>query len=95
MCYGSHRFPPSGEEIRSRPESQENAAVVESLRLRLAETEARLQRAREREAALTKKLNEMKRFVSVMEIIETYLKQRFIHQQNQLALLLSSVQQPK
>ncbi|KAJ9561714.1 hypothetical protein OSB04_006874 [Centaurea solstitialis] len=95
MCYGSQRFPPSDDEItpptavRARPPADVNTAVVETLRLRLAETEARLQRARAREAELSKKLFEMKRFVSVMEILETYLKQRFIDQQHQLSLLIS------
>ncbi|KAL6994191.1 Protein skip34 [Sarracenia purpurea var. burkii] len=51
-----------------------DAALVENLRNRLAETESRLERARAHEAALTRRLEEMKRFVSVMEILETYLK---------------------
>ncbi|CAI9282339.1 protein SKIP34 [Lactuca sativa] len=94
MCYGSQRLPPSGDEVtpptvRSRPPTDVNTAVVESLRLRLAETEVRLQQARAREAELSKKLREMKRFVSVMEILESYLKRRFMDQQHQLALLIS------
>ncbi|KAL7603407.1 hypothetical protein Lser_V15G19439 [Lactuca serriola] len=94
MCYGSQRLPPSGDEVtpptvRSRPPTDVNTAVVESLRLRLAETEVRLQQARAREAELSKKLREMKRFVSVMEILESYLKRRFMDQQHQLALLIT------
>ncbi|KVH92255.1 hypothetical protein Ccrd_005711 [Cynara cardunculus var. scolymus] len=76
-------------ETLARPTTDVNTAVVESLRLRLAETEAQLQRARAREAELSKKLFEMKRFVSVMEILQTYLKQRFLDQQHQLSLLVS------
>ncbi|XP_028103934.1 uncharacterized protein LOC114302988, partial [Camellia sinensis] len=64
-----------------------DAAVVEDLRLRLADTEARLERARAREADLSRRLAEMKRFVSVMEILETYLKRRFLRQQH-LSLLV-------
>ncbi|KAI3669217.1 hypothetical protein L6452_40444 [Arctium lappa] len=100
MCYGSQRLPPSGDEVtpttvRARPPTDVNTAVVETLRLRLAETEARLQEARAREAELSKKLFEMKRFVSVMEILETYLKQRFLDQQHQLSLLISQSPVPK
>ncbi|CAL5360227.1 unnamed protein product [Camellia sinensis] len=65
-----------------------DAAVVEDLRLRLADTEARLERARAREADLSRHLAEMKRFVSVMEILETYLKRRFLRQQHDVARLL-------
>lgn len=70
--------------------ANENAAVVENLRDRLAETEARLERARAREAELNRKLEEMKRFVCVMEILENYLKRRYREQQDQYLRLYSS-----
>lgn len=44
--------------------------MLENLRLRLADTEARLAQARAREALLARQLLEMKRFLSVMEILE-------------------------
>ncbi|KAK8652851.1 hypothetical protein V6N13_126874 [Hibiscus sabdariffa] len=69
MCYGHRRRSLS-------PTRNNNALAVDTLRVRLAETEARLERARAREAELTRRLEEMKRFVSVMEILESYLKQR-------------------
>ncbi|XP_059309510.1 uncharacterized protein LOC132060507 [Lycium ferocissimum] len=53
------------------------AARVENLRDRLAEMEARLERARAKEAELSRQLEEMKRFVCVMEILESYLKRRY------------------
>lgn len=62
--------------------------VLENLRGRLVETEARLQRARAREAELSRRIEEMKRFVSVMEILETYLKRRMREQQEELARYL-------
>lgn len=65
--------------------------MVEDLRDRLAETEARLEQARAREAELSRQLEEMKRFVSVMEILETYLRRRYREQQDQLVRLYSSV----
>ncbi|XP_071732317.1 protein SKIP34 [Rutidosis leptorrhynchoides] len=95
MCCGGQRLPPSGDDYtspnagRSPPRRDLNTAVVEGLRLRLAETEARLQGGRAREAELSKKLIEMKRFVSVMEIIKLYLERRFQAQQHQLTLLIS------
>ncbi|KAI3776579.1 hypothetical protein L1987_46365 [Smallanthus sonchifolius] len=95
MCYGSRRLPPFGDEGTGIPSTDVNTAAVESLRLRLSETEARLQRARAREAELSKKLVEMKRFVSVMEILETYLKRRFLDEQQQLAHLISQSPVPK
>ncbi|XP_076949430.1 protein SKIP34 [Bidens hawaiensis] len=91
MCYGSRRLPP----FRDGDTDDINTAAVENLRLRLAETEARLQRARAREAELSKKLLEMKRFVSVMEILEAYLKRRFLDQQQQLARLMAQSPVPK
>ncbi|KAM7523814.1 hypothetical protein LguiA_013716 [Lonicera macranthoides] len=77
MCCGSRRFPSRDEPT---PPAIDNTAV-DDLRDRLVETEERLERARAREAELTLRLEEMKRFVSVMEILETYLKQRFLEQQ--------------
>jgi hypothetical protein len=62
---------------------------VESLRGRLAETEARLVRARAREAELSRQLEEMKRFVAVMEILENYLKRRFLEQQQLVVRLFA------
>uniref|UniRef100_A0A7C8ZSF3 Protein SKIP34 n=1 Tax=Opuntia streptacantha TaxID=393608 RepID=A0A7C8ZSF3_OPUST len=67
-----------------------SAALVENLRGRLAETEARLARARAREAELSRQLHEMKRFVSVMEILEAYLNRRFAEQRDLVSRLLSS-----
>ncbi|CAL5323742.1 unnamed protein product [Camellia sinensis] len=90
MCYGQQRLV-SKEDITpswTRPPPTD-AAVVEDLRLRLADTEARLERARAREADLSRRLDEMKRFVSVMEILETYLKRRFLRQQLDVARLFS------
>ncbi|XP_031284033.1 protein SKIP34-like [Pistacia vera] len=95
MCYGHpHRrslppdhFTPS----RTHRTLNDNALAVEELHGRLAETEARLERARAREAELSRRLEEMKRFVLVMEILETYLKRRFREQQEQLSQLFSSL----
>ncbi|KAA8546701.1 hypothetical protein F0562_003068 [Nyssa sinensis] len=90
MCYGPQRFLSKDEltPSRTRPPANDNA-VVDDLRGRLAETEARLERARAREAELSRQLDEMKRFVSVMEILETYLKRRFLEQQEHVARLFS------
>ncbi|XVF59108.1 hypothetical protein PTKIN_Ptkin07bG0248400 [Pterospermum kingtungense] len=86
MCYQRRSLSPT------RPSrNNNNALVVDTLRLRLAETEARLERARAREAELTHRLEEMKRFVSVMEILETYLKERFREQQEYVARAFSSL----
>ncbi|KAJ8557496.1 hypothetical protein K7X08_003121 [Anisodus acutangulus] len=67
MCYGQ-RLPskddltdPTRNRTRTSPAANENAVVVENLRYRLAETEARLERARAREAELSRQLEEMKR----------------------------------
>ncbi|KAE8010509.1 hypothetical protein FH972_006876 [Carpinus fangiana] len=83
MCYGQQ--PPFSRKSlvapRAAAQATDNVAMVESLRGRLAETEARLARARAREAELSRRLEEMKRFVSVMEILENYLKRRFLEQQ--------------
>ncbi|GMN34001.1 hypothetical protein TIFTF001_004460 [Ficus carica] len=93
MCYGQQQRSFSGDEnlTPSRPSRSavDNAAAVENLRGRLAETEARLAQARAREAELSRRLEEMKRFVSVMEILETYLKRRFREQRDDVVRLLS------
>ncbi|OIT28837.1 PREDICTED: protein SKIP34 [Nicotiana attenuata] len=86
MCYGSQQFPSKGAltnptRTRTTPPANENTVVVNNLRDRLAETEARLERARAREAELSRQLEEMKRFVCVMEILECYLKRRYSEQQ--------------
>ncbi|KAJ9170433.1 hypothetical protein P3X46_018540 [Hevea brasiliensis] len=93
MCYGHQRSLSPDDLIPSRnPRSQnDNTSVVEDLRGRLAETEARLERARAREAELSRRLEEMKRFVSVMEILENYLKRRYQEQQDNVASLFSSL----
>ncbi|KAI8028721.1 Protein SKIP34 [Camellia lanceoleosa] len=90
MCCGQQRLVSKDDITTSwtRPPPTD-AAVVEDLRLRLADTEARLERARAREADLSRRLDEMKRFVSVMEILETYLKRRFLRQQHDVARLFS------
>nr|DAD40936.1 TPA_asm: hypothetical protein HUJ06_015259 [Nelumbo nucifera] len=85
MCLDQQRFLLPEEFIPSRARSAQENAVVEALRDRLAETEARLERARAREAELNRRLEEMKRFISVMEILETYLKRRFRERQAQLS----------
>ncbi|KAK9670671.1 hypothetical protein RND81_13G216900 [Saponaria officinalis] len=81
-----HRRPPP-----TPPPTTNSAAVIDNLRRRLADIEARLALARAREAALSRQLNDAKRFVSVMEILETYLNRRFREQQHLLSRLLSSV----
>ncbi|PRQ48475.1 hypothetical protein RchiOBHm_Chr2g0111151 [Rosa chinensis] len=93
MCYGQQR--PFSRDTPSPPRAvrspnDNNAVAVEDLRGRLAETEARLTRARAREAELNRRLDEMKRFVSVMEIIETYLLRRFREQQDYVSRLFST-----
>ncbi|XP_050378604.1 protein SKIP34 [Argentina anserina] len=91
MCYGQQR--PFSRDTPTPPRAAlslndyHNAAAVEDLRGRLAETEARLTRARAREAELNRRLDEMKRFVSVMEILETFLRRRFREQQEHASRL--------
>lgn len=75
---------------RTLPAANENAVVVENLRDRLAETEARLERARAREAELSRQLEEMKRYVCVMEILECYLKRRYREQQVRTLAVVNS-----
>lgn len=92
MCYGNNRLPSREDlaEAAAPPENEERAAAVENLRDRLAETEERLERARAREAELSRRLDEMKKFVRVMEILEGYLRRQYSEQQNRLTLLYSS-----
>ncbi|KAK8501386.1 hypothetical protein V6N12_021081 [Hibiscus sabdariffa] len=87
MCYGHRRRSLSP----TRLTRNNNALAVDTLRARLAETEAQLERARAREAELTRRLEEMKRFILVMEILESYLKQRFREQQEYVARIFSSL----
>ncbi|XP_021728280.1 protein SKIP34-like [Chenopodium quinoa] len=88
--YDNHTPPQSAAAAVAR-----SVALLEDLRARAAETEFRLQQARAREAALTRQLHETKRFVLVMEIIESYLQRRFLQQQQLLARLLSPVPPPE
>ncbi|KAK4754132.1 hypothetical protein SAY87_002236 [Trapa incisa] len=88
MCYGAGR-PPTRDQFNAphRPFPPVDN-TVEDLRGRLAETEARLARARAREAELSRRLEEMRRFVSVMEILGTYLKRRFVEERDRVEHLL-------
>ncbi|XP_048501953.1 protein SKIP34 isoform X2 [Beta vulgaris subsp. vulgaris] len=102
MCYNhqeewrregnNHTPPPSAtrRQAAAAAAAARSAALVDNLRDRLAETELRLQQARAREAELSRQLFEMKRCVSVMEILESYLRRRFHEQQDLLARLLSA-----
>ncbi|KAH7861460.1 hypothetical protein Vadar_026492 [Vaccinium darrowii] len=93
MCYGQqhHRLLSEDDLPPSRPRlPPTDTAVVDDLRHRLAETEALLERARAQEAELSRRLDEMKRFVSVMEILETYLQRRFLQQHEIVVRLFSS-----
>ncbi|OIW14320.1 hypothetical protein TanjilG_21460 [Lupinus angustifolius] len=76
MCCGQHSSLSNNNVTASL--TNRSFSVVDQLRHRLAETEARLARARAREAQLSRRLHAMKRSVSVMEILEDYLKRRFI-----------------
>ncbi|XP_038701295.1 protein SKIP34-like [Tripterygium wilfordii] len=91
MCYGHHRSlsPDRRSPLQGHRFLNDNAPVVEDLRGRLAETEARLERARAREAELSLRLDEMKRFVAVMEILESYLKRRFREQEEYVTRIFS------
>lgn len=91
MCYG-HNQSFSRNTLRSRSHDGENedSLVVDDLRDRLAETEARLRRARAREAELSRRLEQMKRFVSVMEIMEAFLERRFQEQKDRIDRLFST-----
>ncbi|GMH24671.1 hypothetical protein Nepgr_026514 [Nepenthes gracilis] len=92
MCY--HREESwSRDALLSRRAARSDAdnALVANLRNRLADTEARLERARAREAELSRRFEEMKRFVSVMEILENYFTRRFHEQRELVSRLLSPV----
>ncbi|MCD9638287.1 Protein skip34 [Datura stramonium] len=75
MCYGGQRLPSKDDLIdpnrtRTSPAANEDTVVVENLRDRLAETEARLERARAREAELSRQLEEMKSVMLNSKAIE-------------------------
>ncbi|KFK28249.1 hypothetical protein AALP_AA8G491800 [Arabis alpina] len=91
MCYGyNNNQSLSRSSLRRRSyDGDSDDTVVDDLRDRLAETEARLRRARAREAELSRRLEQMKRFVSVMEIMETFLERRFQEQKDRINRLLS------
>ncbi|VVB18133.1 unnamed protein product [Arabis nemorensis] len=91
MCYGhNNQSSLSRSSLRRRSyDGDSDDTVVDDLRDRLAETEARLRRARAREAELSRRLEQMKRFVSVMEIIETFLERRFQEQKDRIGRLFS------
>ncbi|XP_019088584.1 PREDICTED: protein SKIP34-like [Camelina sativa] len=93
MCYGYNQSFSSRNSLRRRSYDgeEEEDSVVDDLRDRLAETEARLRRARAREADLSRRLEHMKRFVSVMEIIETFLERRYQEQKDRIVRLFSPV----
>jgi len=79
MCNG-HRRSSFGDSLfpyqTSVPENGD-ASVVDNIRGRLAEAESRLAVVRAREVELSRLLEEMKRLVSVMEILENYLKRQY------------------
>ncbi|KAE9614472.1 hypothetical protein Lal_00012210 [Lupinus albus] len=75
MCCGQHSSLSKHNVAASL--TRRSFSDVEQLRHRLADTEVRLARARAREAQLSRRLHAMKRSVSVMEIVEDYLKRRF------------------
>ncbi|XP_051117164.1 protein SKIP34 isoform X2 [Andrographis paniculata] len=91
MCYGGDRLPSRDDVLEPRSAVSEGVVMVENMRDRLAETEARLERARAREAELSRQLEEMKKYVHVMEILEAYLRRRYVEQQDQLIQLYSAV----
>ncbi|KAK3007815.1 hypothetical protein RJ639_014872 [Escallonia herrerae] len=62
-------------------------AVAQLYRIRLAEAEARLERASAREAEMNRLIKEMRRFVSVMEILDAYLTRCLVELQQELDLL--------
>ncbi|CAL0313002.1 unnamed protein product [Lupinus luteus] len=76
MCCGQHSSLSNHNTTSSL--THPSFSLLQQLRHRLADTEARLARARAREAHLTRRLQAMKRSVSVMEILEDYLKRRSI-----------------
>ncbi|XP_026394437.1 protein SKIP34 [Papaver somniferum] len=91
MCFDQQRLFRLVEEIntsRGLPSADDNR-MIEILRGDLAETEARLARARAREAELSRRLESMKRFLSVMQILEAYLRTRLREQQQALIQISS------
>ncbi|CAN8264240.1 unnamed protein product [Cochlearia groenlandica] len=91
MCCG-HNQSLSRNSLRCRSYDGDNDdTVVDDLRVRIAETESRLRLARAREAELSRRLEQMKRFVSVMEIMETFLERRFQEQKDRISRLFSPV----
>ncbi|KAK2973494.1 hypothetical protein RJ640_020156 [Escallonia rubra] len=93
MCYGRQR--PQSEDEPTPPSRRrllglafENA-VAQLYRIRLAEAEARLQRARAREAEINRLIKELRRFVSVMEILDAYLNRCLVEHQQELDRLTS------
>ncbi|XP_011657944.1 protein SKIP34 [Cucumis sativus] len=93
MCNGHHRPLFRGSLPPYQTSVPENGAVsvVDNLRGRLEETELRLAQVRAREAELSRLLEEMKRLVSVMEILENYLKRQYSDRQEYVVRLLSPV----
>ncbi|CAA7034685.1 unnamed protein product [Microthlaspi erraticum] len=89
MCYGHHQSLPRSSLRRQSYDGDSDDTAIDDLRDRLAETEARLRRARAREAELSRRLEQMKRFVSVMEIMETYLERRCQEHKDRIARLFS------
>ncbi|XP_038882165.1 protein SKIP34 [Benincasa hispida] len=83
MCNGHHRslFRGSLSPYQNSIPENGDASVVDNLRGRLEETELRLAQVRAREAELSRLLEEMKRLVSVMEILENYLKRQYTDRQ--------------
>ncbi|KAK9112926.1 hypothetical protein Scep_020445 [Stephania cephalantha] len=63
---------------------------IERLRVQLAETEAQLARVRAREAELTRRLKHMRRFLSVMEILKSFLTERSSGRQSESGFALEA-----
>ncbi|PIA56192.1 hypothetical protein AQUCO_00700505v1 [Aquilegia coerulea] len=91
MCFDQQRSMLMSDLNVSRFRSANGNVMVEILRGRLAETESRLERARARELELSRRLDDMKRFISVMEILETYLKRVLKERQAQIMDRISLV----
>ncbi|KAL5714385.1 hypothetical protein ACHQM5_016352 [Ranunculus cassubicifolius] len=91
MCLDQQRSALISDLDQSRIRSVNGNVVVQLLRNRLAETEARLERARARELELSRRLEDMKRFVAVMEVLESYLKRVFLQRQSQIMDRISSM----
>ncbi|GER34507.1 protein SKIP34 [Striga asiatica] len=89
MCYGRERLPSKDDIVGPPRAPRDNGDAVENLMDRLAETEARLERARAREAELSRRLDETRKFVCVMEILESYLRRQYEEQRERVARLYS------